>query len=132
MNELSSTVRTLVVVAVASLIGAGSLWLLATKPRVASGLTPGILPACDSPFTRKLLKQSIEKAPAARTAGLEVLRLGVMRHHLDSVGDASQLPTRVCEAEVFANAGRRALGFTLEWTTTGKDEVWLSVPHLPW
>ena len=128
MTEHPSAIRTLLVVAVAGLVGAGALWLHATKPRGPAGLTPGVLPACDSPFTRTLLKQ----APAVHAAGLKVLRLGFMQHHLDSVRDASGLPTRVCEAEVFANAGRRTLGFSLEWTGADKDEVWLSVPQLPW
>ncbi|WP_156647818.1 hypothetical protein [Methylobacterium sp. Leaf87] len=132
MSDHPCPIRTFLIVAIATLIGAGALWLHFTKPRLSAGLTPGVLPVCDSPFTRKLLKQTIEQASAARATGLEVLRLGFMRHHLDGVRDTTQLPARVCEAEVFANAGRQTLGFSLEWTSAEKDEVWLSVPQLPW
>ena len=124
--------RTAIVVSSAVLIGAGSLGLHLTRQRGETDFTRRVLPACDSPYTRKLLRQTIEQAPASRAVGLQVLRLGFMRHHLDGVRDNSQLPARVCEAEVFANAGRRTLGFSLEWTSTDKDEVWLSVPQLPW
>lgn len=132
MTDQLSPLRTALVVGVAALIGAGALWLHLTRPHGEPGLTPGVLPACDSPYTRRLLRRTIEQAPAAHAAGLQVLRLGFMRHHLDGVRDTSQLPARVCEAEVFANAGRRTLGFSLEWTDAEKNEVWLSVPQLPW
>lgn len=131
MNQ-PSPLRTAIVVTAAALIGAGFLWLHFTRPRGDPGFIPGTLPACDSPYTRKLLRQTIEQAPASRAVGLQVLRLGFVRHHLDGVRDTSQLPARVCEAEVFANAGRRTLGFSLEWTGAEKDEVWFSVPQLSW
>ncbi len=132
MTTHTSPLRTTLVVTIAVLIGASSIWLHFTRQRGEPGLTQGVLPACDSPYTRKLLRQTIEQAPASRAVGLQVMRLGFMRHHLDGVRDTSQLPARVCEAEVFANAGRRTLGFSLEWTGAEKNEVWLSVPQLPW
>ncbi len=132
MTDQTSPLRTAIVVSSAVLIGAGSLWLHLTRQRGEPSFMAGTLPACDSPYTRKLLRQTIEQAPASRAVGLEVLRLGFVRHHLDGVRETSQLPARVCEAEVFANAGRRTLGFSLEWISAEKDEVWLSVPQLPW
>ncbi|MFY9294413.1 MAG: hypothetical protein WAP03_27560 [Methylorubrum rhodinum] len=132
MTTQTSLLRTTLVVTIAVLIGAGSLWLHFTRQRGEPGFTAGTLPACDSSYTRKLLRQTIEQAPASRAVGLQVLRLGFMRHHFDGVRNTSQLPARVCEAEIFANAGRRTLGFSLEWTCAEKDEVWLSIPQLPW
>lgn len=132
MTTQPSPLRTTLVVTIAVLIGVSSLWLYLTRQRSEPGFIAGTLPACDSPYTRNLLRRTIEQAPASRAVGLEVLRLGFVRHHLDGVRDTSQLPARVCEAEVFANAGRRTLGFSLEWTRAEKDEVWLSVPQLPW
>ena len=132
MTPQPSRLRTFLVAATSVLIGGGALHAHLTRSRGLAGLTPGVLPACDSPTTRRLLKQTLEQAPASRAAGLTVLRLGVLRHHLESVRDATGLEVRVCEAEVFANAGRRTLGVSLEWTSAEKDEVWLSVPQLPW
>ena len=128
----TSRTRLAIVLAAAVLIGGGALHAHLTRSRGLAGLTPGVLPACDSPTTRRLLKQTLEQAPASRAAGLTVLRLGVLRHHLESVRDATGLEVRVCEAEVFANAGRRTLGVSLEWTDGDRREVWLSVPQLPW
>jgi hypothetical protein len=132
MPALPLCSRTLLVVAVATTISLGAVWLQIEYGRGRTGLTPGVLPACDSPFIRKLLKQTIDEAPAAQATGLRVIKLGFVRHHLDSARETTQLPVRVCEAEVFANAGRRTLGFSLEWTGSDRQEVWLSVPQLPW
>lgn len=94
--------------------------------------SPGVLLACDGPFTPNLLKEMIKEAPAAQAAGLRILRLCPFRHHLDRACETNPLPVRVYEADVCAIAGRRALGFLLEWTRTGRQDVCLSVPQLPW
>lgn len=128
MPPLPLRSRTLLVSAIATPIGAGALWLRFEQHRDHIGITPGVLPACDSPATRNFLRGTIAGSPAAQAAGLRVIKLGYLRHHRDGVRDTTQMPARVCEGEVFANTGRRTLGFSLEWTGADRQEVWLSVP----
>ena len=88
-------------------------------------ITPGQMPACDSPPTRHLLTQAINGSPAARTQGLVLHRVGSMRDAFPGI--AEYAGQRTCVAEIYTNAGRENVTAVLSWTSADPDEVHLGV-----
>lgn len=90
-------------------------------------ITPGQMPACDSPVSRRGLRNTITNAPGAKLVGLTVSQI-------DTVSELASEPAstpdrRVCLATVFTNAGRKLVGFTLTWVNAAKDDVYLELPY---
>ncbi|MCJ2126972.1 hypothetical protein [Methylobacterium sp. J-077] len=103
----------------------GHIWARGQDSHFA--ITPGQMPACDSPVSRRGLRDTITDAPAAKLVGLTVLRI-------NTVGELASEPAsapdrRICIATVFTNAGRKLIGFTLSWASEAKDDVYLELPY---
>ena len=89
-------------------------------------ITPGQMPACDSPAARHLLRTAIDDSLAAHTEGLHTLRVDTV---IEDVPDAGPDPDRrTCVATVLTNAGRKLLVFTLTWSDAAKNDVYLEIP----
>lgn len=88
-------------------------------------ITPGVMPACDSSQARRLLKRTLEQAPAARQAGITVAKLGAFRETGFVPVTAKGTEMRLCTGDVFFSAGRQDVAFTLQWTSPKKDELWI-------
>jgi hypothetical protein len=86
-------------------------------------LEPGKIPACESSVARQLLKRAVEQSPHAQQSGLKIIKLG---EFYDLTVDKSTAK-RTCAGEVFTNAGRGSIDFTLDWMSPKQDEVWLQV-----
>ncbi|MBE7198921.1 MAG: hypothetical protein INR70_14125 [Parafilimonas terrae] len=134
-REQSSTIRFILSegrkgLALGALVALGLAAVGHMRTRGQDGLfaiTPGRMPACDSPVSRRGLRNTITDAPGAKLVGLTVSRV-------DTVGELASEPAsapdrRVCLATVFTNAGRKLVGFTLTWANAAKDDVHLELPY---
>ena len=91
-------------------------------------ITPGQMPACDSPPTRHMLALAVSGSPTARTHGLVLQKVGSLRDAFPGVAEYDG--RRTCLGEVYTNAGHVAVTAILTWTTPKRDEVHLNV-HWP-
>lgn len=93
---------------------------------------PSVIPACDSDFTRDLLKQTINGSPQARL-GLKVLKIGGMESAgvPDLLDENKQVRHRVCVGDVMTNLGRKNVYFNMSWADEKRTEIYLEAPMLP-
>ncbi|TXM95366.1 hypothetical protein [Methylobacterium sp. WL116] len=91
----------------------------------AISFTVGVMPVCDSIPARRLLRQVLDRASTAKQAGATVQRLGVIQETGYVPVGAKGLEIRLCQADAFLNVGRHDVPFTLEWTSSAKDELWI-------
>jgi len=113
---------------VAFLIACIGIFFLAPRQSARDALlaiTPGQMPACDSPPTRHMLAQAVSGSPAARTQGLVLQKVGSLRDAFPGVAEYGG--RRTCLGEVYTNAGHVAVTAILTWTTPQRDEVHLNV-----
>ncbi|TXN00159.1 hypothetical protein FV242_22970 [Methylobacterium sp. WL64] len=103
----------------------GGYRILNRPDRNAIAFTVGVMPACDSIPARRLLRQVLEQAAAAKQPGATVQRLGVVQETGYVPVGAKGLEIRLCQADAFLSVGRSDVPFTLEWTTPAKDELWI-------
>lgn len=92
---------------------------------LALTVTPGVMPACDSSTSRRLLKQALEGAPAAKQAGITVQKLGVFSETGFVPVTDKGTEMRLCTGDVFFSSGRQDVSFTLQWTSPVKTELWI-------
>ncbi|KOX45154.1 hypothetical protein ADL19_23505 [Streptomyces purpurogeneiscleroticus] len=92
---------------------------------LALSVTPGVMPACDSSTARRLLKQALETAPAAKQGGITVQKLGAFQETGFVPVTAKGTEMRLCSSDVFLSSGRQDVSFTLQWTSPAKTELWI-------
>ncbi|KQO60421.1 hypothetical protein ASF22_22375 [Methylobacterium sp. Leaf87] len=88
-------------------------------------ITPGQMPACDSPPSRHMLAQAVSGSPAARTQGIVLQKVGSLRDAFPGINEYEG--QRTCLAEIYTNAGRETATTILTWTSADRNEVHLSV-----
>lgn len=88
-------------------------------------VTPGVMPACDSSTARRLLKQALETAPAAKQGGITVQKLGAFAEAGFVPVTAKGTEMRLCTGDIFFSSGRQDVSFTLQWTSSAKTELWI-------
>ena len=89
-------------------------------------ITPGQMPTCTSSVARHGLRRTIDGSPAAEQTGLVVQRIGSVSEGIPDTG--SNPDRRTCLAEVFTNAGRDLVVFTLTWSSAEQADVYLEIP----
>lgn len=110
----------------ACLLGVYKLWHRPTAgERFPLTITPGVMPACDSSTARRLLKQALETAPAAKQAGITVQKLGAFAETGFVPVTAKGSEMRLCTGDVFLSSGRQDVTFTLQWTSPARTELWI-------
>lgn len=110
----------------AGLLGGYKLWHRPTaSDRYPITVTPGVMPACDSSTARRLLKQALEAAPAAKQGGITVQKLGAFAETGFVPVTAKGSEMRLCTGDVFLSSGRQDVAFTLQWTSPAKTELWI-------
>lgn len=122
-------------VAFAALFGVAIVALrLATG---GSGVSAGQMPACTDSIVSDLLTSAINESPRG-LHGLKVQRANNFRGFTDKPGETQppyerdpNVSVRFCIADVFTNAGRGAVYFSLIWTDHKKDELSLQITTLP-
>jgi hypothetical protein len=96
---------------------------------LALSVTPGVMPACDSSTSRRLLKQALEAAPAAKQASITVQKLGAFQETGFVPVTAKGTEMRLCSGDVFLSSGRQDVSFTLQWTSPAKTELWIEADN---
>ena len=121
--------------AVVGLVMAGTAFVVHHRqPGVRAPFEPGHMPACDSSTVRQLFRQTIEDAPDAKKEGVKVLKLGALVDTTNAIDDdqiKARPDRRQCLADLFTNAGRDLVSFTIDWSDDFKDEIYLEIPELP-
>jgi hypothetical protein len=84
------------------------------------------MPTCTSSVARHGLRQTIDGSPAAEQTGLVVQRIGPVSEDIPATGPNPD--RRTCLAEVFTNAGRDLVVFTLTWSSAEQAGVYLEIP----
>lgn len=92
---------------------------------VTASFDVGVLPSCTSSTARQLLFDSLHDSPDAKQAGVKVAKIGEVKETGFVPVNSKGSEMRLCTADVFLNVGRKDVNFTLQWTSTAKDEVWI-------
>lgn len=102
-----------------------------------NGISAGQMPACTDSVVADLLTSAINESPRG-LHGLKVQRANNFRGFTDKPGEPQSAyekdPTddvRFCIADVFTNAGRGAVYFSLIWTDRNRNELSLQITTLP-
>ncbi|GJD97680.1 hypothetical protein [Methylobacterium iners] len=101
------------------------IWRPSAGERFPITITPGVMPACDSSPSRRLLRQVLEALPAARQAGVTVVKLGAFTETGFVPVTAKGTEMRLCSGDVFLTSGRHDVAFTLQWTSSARNELWI-------
>ena len=94
-----------------------------------STFTVGVMPACDSSPTRRLLSQSLDGTPEVKKGEASLQRIGTVAETGYVPANSKGSEMRLCTADVFTSLGRVNLPFTLEWTSAAKDELWIEAEN---
>ena len=106
------------------LLGGYRIWHRHSRADDTS-FTVGVMPACASTPVRRLLKQAIDEAPGAKQASAVLQRIGAIEETGYVPVGAKGTEVRLCQADIFFNLGRHDVPFTLTWTSSDKDELWI-------
>lgn len=99
-----------------------------------NGITAGQMPTCVDPVVSDLLTSAINESPRG-LHGLKVQRANNFRGFSDEPQSTYEtnpaVEVRFCIADVFTNAGRGAVYFSLTWTDQKRNELSLLITTLP-